>query len=140
MKMLADLVEIGHFRFEGNVFRVHGIGRATTPTLVVINEMESVGKAVQLRQKIGDVEVWAAVQYDHGRAPPEFTAIQPRALNRDAALASAGVLALSSSTCACDDHGKQQHGFHGEKLHQGLAGCNGYSRRGILEEWSANRK
>jgi len=73
--MLSDLVEIGHFRFEGNVFRLHGIGRATPPSLVVINEMESVGKAVQLRQKIGDVKVWAAVEYDHGRATPDFATV-----------------------------------------------------------------
>jgi Resolvase, N terminal domain len=59
MKMLSDLIEIGHFRFERNVFRLHVIGRAAAPALVVVNEMELVGEAVQLRQKIGDVEVWA---------------------------------------------------------------------------------
>jgi hypothetical protein len=125
MKMLSDLIEIGHFRFERNVFRLHVIGRAAPPALVVINKMELVGEAVQLRQKIGDVEVWAAMQDDHGRAPPDFAAIQPRALNRDAALAYPGVPALSSSTCAYDDDGKKQHSFHGAKLHRGHGGCNG---------------
>jgi hypothetical protein len=35
------------------------------------------------------------------------------------------VLALSSSTCAYDDDGKKQHGFHAEKLHQGHGGRKG---------------
>ena len=86
MKMLSDLIEIRHFRFERNVFRLHVIGRAAAPALVVIDEMGLVGEAVQLRQKIGDVEVWATMQDDDGRAPPDFAAIQPTALNRDAAL------------------------------------------------------
>jgi hypothetical protein len=29
------------------------------------------------------------------------------------------VLASSSSTCACHEDGKKQHGFHAEKLHHG---------------------
>ena len=57
--------------------------------------------------------------------PPDFAAIQPRALNRNAALDRPGVLALSSSTYAYDDDGKKQHDFHGEKLHQGRGGRNG---------------
>jgi hypothetical protein len=59
------------------------------------------------------------------RAPPDLAAIQPRALNWDAALVRPGLPALSYSTCACDDDGKKQHDFHGEKLHQGRGGCNG---------------
>jgi hypothetical protein len=124
MKMLSDLIDIGDFRFERNVFRLHVISRATAPTLVVINKMKFVGEAVQLRQKLGAVEVWAAVQYDYGRAPPDFAAIQHRALNWNAALVRRGVLALSSTTCAYNDDGKKQQGFHGEKLHQGHGGRN----------------
>jgi len=39
--------------------------------------------------------------------------------------ALSGVLALSFTTCAYDDDGKKQHGFHEEKLHQGHSACNG---------------
>ena len=46
MKILPDLIEIGHFRFERNVFWLYGIGRAAAPALVVMNEMEFVGEPV----------------------------------------------------------------------------------------------
>jgi len=49
MKMLSDRVKVGHFRRKRNVFRLHVIGRAAATALVVINQMEFVGEAVQLR-------------------------------------------------------------------------------------------
>jgi hypothetical protein len=131
MKMLSDLIEIGHFRFERNVFRLHIIGRAAAPALVVINEMELVGEAVQLRQQIGDVEVWAAMQDNNGRAPPDVAAIQPRALNGNAALVRPGVLALSSSTSAYDD-GKKQHEFHYRKATSGSWWVQWIAQTGLL--------
>jgi hypothetical protein len=48
------------------------------------------------------------------------------------------VLASSSSTCACHEDGKKQHGFHAEKLHQGHRGRKGKTRV-IAVEWSATR-
>ena len=62
------------------------------------------------------------MQDDHGHAMPDSAAIQPRAVNRDAALVRPGVLALSTSTCTHNDYGKKQHDLHGEKLHQGRGG------------------
>lgn len=38
------IFEIGHFRFEGNVFRLHVVRRATATGLVVVNQMELVGR------------------------------------------------------------------------------------------------
>ena len=78
--------------------------------------------------------VWVA---DHRRrCARNFSAIQPRALNRGASLACHGGLGLSSSTCAYDDDGKKQHDFHGESYIRVVLGAMDSADQVIAVDWS----
>jgi hypothetical protein len=91
VKILPNLLQICDVGCERDVFRVHTIGRSATPALVVVDEMERIGEAVQLGQQIAVVEIGPAMQDDDRLASADFSGIQFHASDRDAAFMRRGV-------------------------------------------------
>jgi hypothetical protein len=73
--ILPHLLYVRDIGGKCDVFGLHPIGRPATPALVVIDQMEPVGEAVHLRQKIAVVKIGSTMENNDCCAPSDFSGI-----------------------------------------------------------------
>jgi hypothetical protein len=98
VKILLHLLDIGDVGCECYVFGLHMICGSASAPLVVVDEVERIREAVELRHKITVVEIGSAVEHDDWCPLPDFPNIQFRSSDRDLTLTRRG--ASIASTCS----------------------------------------
>ena len=84
------------FGCERDVFGLHTIGGPAAPPLIVVDEMERIGPAVQVGHEIAVVEIRSTMEDDDFRTLPELSRIQLCVPNRDMASRGMALRWLSS--------------------------------------------
>jgi len=90
VKILSNLFYICDFGCERDVFGLHTIGGPAAPPLIVVDEMERIGQAVQVGHEIAVVEIRSTMEDDDFRTLPELSRIQLCVPNRDMAFTGHG--------------------------------------------------